>query len=183
MQSSDEKLSELILYITGRTVGDEASGAIKLNKYLWFAEVAALRKLGRTLTGSEYHKLKLGPAPRRLPPVRARLISDGAARLEQRSDAFGHVHHDLIPNRAARTELFTEDELSLVDEVVDALRHLSAAQVSELSHQEAGWQLVDEGEVIPPELAFVLAPAEAVPTAAIRAEGLRLLDLYRDRLT
>ncbi|MGI8776086.1 MAG: hypothetical protein ACR2LJ_01535 [Acidimicrobiales bacterium] len=33
--------------------------------------------------------------------------------------------------------------------------------MSELSHREAGWQLVNEGETIPYELAFVLAPSEA----------------------
>jgi hypothetical protein len=55
--------------------------------------------------------------------------------------------------------------------------------VSELSHREAGWQLVDEGETIPYERAFVLAPDQADPTPVIRSEGQRHLSEYADRLS
>jgi uncharacterized phage-associated protein len=178
----EDKLSELVLYIAGRTAGDQAAGATKLNKYLYFAESSAVRRLGRSITGAEYQKLRFGPAPRRLTPVRERLIRNGDGRLDQRVDALGYVHHELVALRAPRTDLFTAEELRLVDEVIDELRERSASQVTELSHREAGWQLVAEGETIPYELAFVLAPGEAGTTPAIWAEGERLLAEYGDRL-
>lgn len=178
----EDKLAELILYITGRTAGDRAAGATKLNKYLYFADFSAVRRFGRSITGAEYQKLKYGPAPRRLTPVRERLVRSGDARLDQRVDALGYVHHELVPLREPRTDLFTEEELRLVDEIIGELRERSASQVSELSHREAGWQLVGEGETIPYELAFVLAPSEAERTPAIRAEGERLLAEHGDRL-
>lgn len=87
-----------------------------------------------------------------------------------------------FPNESPRTEMFGADELALVDEVIEMLRDMSAAQVSDLSHGDAGWQLVSEGDTIPYELAFVLAPARAAPTPAVRAEGLRLLAENADRL-
>lgn len=178
----EEKLTELVLYVAHRTQGDTNAGATKLNKYLYFADFAAVRRLGRPITGAEYQKLAHGPAPRRLPPIRARLIRSGDARLEERADALGYVHHDLVPQRAPRTSLFSAEELELVDEVIDTLRALNGAQVSDLSHREAGWQLVGDGETIPYELAFVLAPGEAEPTPAIRQEGERLRTEYADRL-
>lgn len=179
---NEDKLTELVLYIATQTQGDRAAGATKLNKYLYFADFSAVRRLGRPITGADYQKLRFGPAPRRLAPVREQLLRLGDARLEERVDALGYVHHELIPLRQPRTNLFTADELSLVDQVIDALRESSASEVSELSHREAGWQLVDEGESIPYELAFVLAPGEAEPTPAIRAEGERILALYAKRL-
>ena len=182
MHESDERLRELILYIARQTADDHAAGATKLNKYLYFSDMAAMRRLGRPITGAEYQKLQYGPAPRRLPVVRAQLVEEGAARLERRTDAFGHDHHRLIANRAPKDGLFSDEELRLVDEVLEELRHLSASEVSDLSHLEAGWQLVEEGEVIPYELAFVLAPGRARRTAAIRAEGERLLAEHRHRL-
>lgn len=182
MRGSDERLGELILYIAQRTLGDRAAGATKLNKYLYFSDMAAMRLLGRPLTGTEYRKLQFGPAPVRLLAVRTQLMSDGAARMEQRTDAFGRVHHELLANRPPKDGLFSEEELRLVDDVIDELRGLTAAEVSGLSHREAGWQLVDDGEVIPYELAFVLAPGEARATPAIRAEGERLRAEYGDRL-
>ncbi len=178
----EDKLAELILYIAKQTAGDRSAGATKLNKYLYFAEFAAVRRLGRPITGAEYQKLPFGPAPRHLAPVREKLLRDNDARLVERIDALGYVHHRLIPQRDPRADVFTADELRLVDEVIETLRAMSATEVSELSHREAGWQLVEEGETIPYELAFVLAPSEAEPTPAIRAEGERILEAYGDRL-
>ncbi|MDQ4068497.1 MAG: Panacea domain-containing protein [Actinomycetota bacterium] len=178
----EDKLAELILYIAEKTADDRSAGATKLNKYLYFADFAAVRRLGRPITGAEYQKLRFGPAPRRLAPVRDRLLRENDARLDERVDALGYTHHRLIPERDPRTDLFTPEELRLVDEVIEALRELSAIEVSELSHREAGWQLVDEGETIPYELAFVLAPTEAELTPAIRAEGERIRREYGDRL-
>ena len=78
--------------------------------------------------------------------------------------------------------MFSADELGVVDDVIAALDAMNAAQVSELSHGDAGWQLVREGETIPYELAFVLAPEQVELTPAMRAEGRRLLARYGDRL-
>src|SRR5205807_5890727 len=108
-----------------------SAGATKLNKCLYFADFAAVRRLGRPITGAAYQKLRFGPAPQRLAPVRDRLLRDRDARLDERVDALGYVHHELIPQREPRTDLFTADELRLVDEVIEALREMSAAEVSE----------------------------------------------------
>lgn len=179
----EEKLAELVLYVAQKILGDRTAGATKLNKYLYFADFSAVRKLGHPITGAEYQRLPHGPAPRRLGPVHDRLVRNGEARRERRPDALGYVHDDLIPERQARTELFAAEELEVVDEVIATLRDMSATQVSELSHREAGWQLVEEGETIPYELAFVLAPDQADTTPAIRFEGERLLGEYADRLS
>ena len=178
----EDKLSELVLYIAQRILGDRAAGATKVNKYLYFADFSAVRRFGRPITGAEYQKLPFGPAPRRMAPVRERLVRNGDVRLEERMDALGYVHHELVPLREPRTELFTEEELRLVDEVIEQLRASSAAEVSRLSHREAGWQMVGDGETIPYELAFVLAPEQAEPTPRSRDEGERLLAEYGDQL-
>ena len=111
----EDKLTELVLYVAERTQGNWTAGATKLNKYLHFADFAAVRRLGHAITGAEYQELPHGPAPRRLTPVRERRVRSGAARLEKRADAFGYVDDVLVPQRPARTELFSVDELELVD--------------------------------------------------------------------
>ncbi|MDZ7674543.1 MAG: hypothetical protein U5K30_05690 [Acidimicrobiales bacterium] len=67
--------------------------------------------------------------------------------------------------------VFTEDELATVDDVLVQLGGLTAAQVSELSHQEPGWQLTEDGEIIPYSTAFLDFPQVATPTAARLAES------------
>ena len=68
MRYDEEKLAELILYVAEKIQSDRTAGATKLNKYLYFADFSAVRKLGHPITGAEYQRLRHGPAPRRLPP-------------------------------------------------------------------------------------------------------------------
>lgn len=69
------------------------------------------------------------------------------------------------PLRRANTAVFTAAELETVEQVLADLDGLNARQVSDLSHEEAGWRLVDEGEVIPYEAALVGARQVSTPTS------------------
>jgi hypothetical protein len=178
----DVRLGELILYVAERTQGDPSLGSARLNKYLYFVDFSAIRRLGHPITGAEYQKLKHGPAPRLLVPVRDRLIAERAARLEYRTDVFGHVDNHLVAKRTARTDLFTRDEAVVIDSVIDALRSLTSTEVSELLQAEAGWQMVAEGDTIPFELAIVVPPDRVVITPKMRARAEELLVQYADRL-
>lgn len=153
---SEPKLRELVLYVAHRLRDDRAGGATKLNKVLYFAEFAHVRRTGRSITGAQYQKLTQGPAPRRLVPIRDALIRSGAAELVTET-FLGYEQHRLVPRASADVSLFTDDELATVDGVLRDLRHLTAKQVSDLSHAEPGWHLVDDGEVIP-HAAALLAP-------------------------
>jgi hypothetical protein len=178
----EERFAELLLHVAAATADDPRGGAVKVNKCLYFADFAAVRILGHPITGAEYQKLAWGPAPRRLLPVRNRLVASGDAKLEQRVDPFGYEHDQLVPLRAARTDVFEPDELVVANDVIDALQDLTAVQVSELSHHEAGWKLVDEGETIPYELAFVTSPDDVVLTPRMQERSRQLLTEFRDRI-
>lgn len=176
----EEKLAELILFVAREAGG--SVGATKLNKLLYFSDFSAMRRLGHPITGVEYRRLEFGPAPRGLQEVRAKLTTMKAAVLEEGFDAFGHPTLELRPLRDPDLGYFSQEEVQLVQEVVAQLQAMTAAQVSELSHREAGWQLVPAGETIPYELALVLAPELAHPTAAVLHEGRRVRAQYAGRL-
>ncbi len=160
----EAKLAELLLYIAERLRGDQAGGVTKLNKILFFADFAHVRRTGRPITGAEYQKLPQGPAPRRLKPVRDSLVDAGDASVA-REELLGYELHRLLPLRRANTAVFTAAELETVEQVLADLDGLNARQVSDLSHEEAGWRLVDEGEVIPYEAALVGARQVSTPTS------------------
>jgi Protein of unknown function (DUF4065) len=153
----ETKLAELVLYIAQRLAGDRKGGATKINKILFTAEFAHMREHGEPITGVEYQKLERGPAPRRLMPIRERLIADGDAEFV-RDRYLGYPLDRLVPRRDPDLALFTEAEIKHVDEAIDALWSMNAAEASELSHREVGWRMVAMGETIPYESAF-LAPA------------------------
>jgi Protein of unknown function (DUF4065) len=159
----EAKFAELLLLVAGRLQLDRAGGATKLNKVLFFADFAHVRRTGMPITGADYQKLPQGPAPRRLKPVRDALLAKGDAMLA-REEFLGYELQRLVPRRPPDTAVFTESELETIDQVIADLDGLNARQVSDLSHEEAGWRLVDDGEVIPYEAALVGARQVSTPT-------------------
>lgn len=165
-RQDESKFIEMLLYVADRLVGDRAGGATKLNKVLFFAEFAHLRRHGRPISGVEYFRLDNGPAPRRLKPIRDRLIADDAAVLV-REDFLGRELQRLVPRRPADLSRFDAMELATINGVLDDLAGLTGAQVSGLSHDEPGWRLTADRATIPYELAFV--PPRQVLTPIGRA--------------
>jgi len=169
--ADEDKLGELILYAAGQLLDDPTGGAVKINKVLYFAECAHIRSLGVPITGVAYQKLPQGPAPRQLKPVRERLIDSGAARLEI-SDFLGMPQHRLIPLRGPRPNALTQAERDTVDQVIGALWSMTGKQVSDLSHRELGWRMVDEYEDIPLSAAYLPRKAFMSESARKRAREL-----------
>jgi uncharacterized phage-associated protein len=172
----ERKLTELMLYVARQLESDRAGGATKLNKVLYFADFAHVRRTGHPITGAEYQKLPQGPAPRRLLPVRNRLIEAGEAEI-RRESYLGYEQHRLIAKRDPDLSIFEADELESVNRVLEDLAHLTAAQVSALSHAEPGWQLVDEGERIPYEAALIAPEQMQTPTS--RKLAAEIAERYR----
>jgi Protein of unknown function (DUF4065) len=160
----EAKFTELLLFVALRLQGDRNGGATKLNKVLFFADFAHVRRTGMPITGAEYQKLEHGPAARRLVPVRDGLIARGDAVLDQ-EEFLGYRQHRVLPRRPADLSLFTAEELVTINKVLDDLQGLNARQVSDLSHEEAGWRLVDFGDTIPYEAALVGARQLSTPTS------------------
>ena len=165
----EAKFTELVLHVADRLRHDRAGGATKLNKVLYFADFAHMRKHGRPITGAVYQKLEHGPAPRRLKPVREQLVADGAAEVIH-EDFLGYDVHRLVPRRPADLSLFDADELATIDATVADLEHLVGAQVSELSHDEPWWSLYAEGETVPYHAALLPRRQVVTPTARRAAE-------------
>ncbi|MGE0000293.1 MAG: Panacea domain-containing protein [Ilumatobacteraceae bacterium] len=159
----ERKFTELLVYVASRLRSDRSGGATKLNKILFFADFAHVRRTGAPITGAMYQKLEHGPAARRLRPVRDQLIANGEAELRD-EEFLGYQQHRLVTRREPDLTVFTDDELATIDKVLADLDGLNARQVSDLSHEEAGWRLVDFGDDIPYEAALVGARQIATPT-------------------
>jgi len=164
VEYDERKFKELVVLVAERLQGDRAGGATKLNKVLFFADFAHVRRSGSPITGADYRKLPHGPAPRRLKPVRAALVAGGDVRID-REEFLGYEVHRLVPLRPPDLSVFTAEELATVEKVLADLEGLNARQVTDLSHEEAGWRLVDDGESIPYEAALVGAAQVSTPTS------------------
>ena len=163
-----EKFREAVLYIAKKCENDSRFGATKLNKILYYADFAAYRRLGAPITGAAYRKLDQGPAPRQLPRERRTMLDVDTIEIEERPYFHG-VQHRIVAKRPPNIERFSTDEIAILDEVIEGLWHLSATQVSDLSHREWGWQVAEPLEDIP------------YPAAWLSAESLDEVDIHVGR--
>lgn len=160
-QEHRRKLEELILYISQRYASDSLYGTTRLNKVLYFADFLAYAELGNPITGSEYVRERHGPVPR---PVRApsRVLTQmkhgGQLRLKETPGEVRGKPLTLVtpvPLREPDLNVFSEDEMGLIDSIIEQFRGWRAGTISKYSHQFPQWHTVPLGETIPYELAFV----------------------------
>lgn len=145
------RFRELILYIVDQCADDPYFGDTHLNKVLFFSDAFALQHLGEPITGARYQKLDKGPCAVALVPARREMeaVQDVAVEM----DGWRRVTR---PLRTPDTEIFSEDELRLVDEVIALVKGKPAWKVSQESHLNSpGWNLVEEREDIPLETQFI----------------------------
>lgn len=154
---NDEKFEELVLYIAARSEDDPKFSATKLNKLLFFADFLAYAHRGEPITGHRYQKLPYGPAPVALVPIVREMEARGDCEWAERN-YFGRPQRRLVAHRGADMSGFSDEELALVDDLIAQVWDQNATEVSDLSHQFAGWQAVGLQEEIPYETIFVLPP-------------------------
>ena len=149
----DERLKELILYISARCSEDPTFGAIKLNKILYFADFLSYGTTGEPVTGAAYMRLRMGPVPRRLLPVREKMIEDRELVIQKRR-VYQHEQHRTVPLREPILDNFKPNDISVVDELIRVFWGRTAEEVSDLSHG-AAWEIAGDEESIPYQAAYL----------------------------
>ncbi len=148
-----QRFRELIVYVSKKCMTDEFFGAIKLNKILYYSDFKAFERFGMPLTGLPYFRLQYGPEPQWLLPVRNELIGEGAIEINQ-VEIGGYLQDRTVALRNPYLSLFSEDEISLVDEVIKDLWGQTATEVSDASH-DVRWRTLNDKDFLPYEFAFL----------------------------
>lgn len=163
-----QRFRELIIYVSKQSINDEYFGAIKLNKILYYSDFKAFERFGSPLTGLPYFRLQYGPALEWLLPVRGELIKEGAIEIKQIWIG-GYLQDRTIALRDPYLSLFSEDEISLVDEVIKDLWAQTATEVSDASH-DVRWKTLNNRDLVPYEFAFL--DSEITDDDRVRTEEL-----------
>jgi Antitoxin SocA-like, Panacea domain len=160
----EDKLAELILYISQKCATDPKFGAVKLNKLLYLSDFLAFGNWGEPITGVPYQHLKMGPAPTRLIPVRDQLERSGKLVVQALPLKSGKKQVRTVNLVEPNLKVFSGREIALVDSIIEDLWGMDAEESSEFSHQFVGWRMTKEGEPIPYGSIFIsdepLSPAE-----------------------
>jgi hypothetical protein len=160
----ENKLAELILYISQKCATDPKFGAVKLNKILYLADFLAFGNWGEPITAVPYQHLRLGPAPMRLIPVRDELQKSGKLVVQSLPLKSGKRQVRTVNLVDPNLQVFSGREIALVDSIIQDLWDMDAEESSEFSHRFVGWKMTKEGEPIPYGTIFIsdepLSPAE-----------------------
>lgn len=158
-----EKLKTLVHYIAARCEDPAMLGSIKLNKVLWVSDLWAYVATGTPITGERYIKQQFGPVAGSIVGVLDELQAEKKL-VVRRTHAHGNPKVDYIalsrPDSETLSELFTADEISLVEEAIDFVVGQTALEISDRS-RDVIWELAEIGEEIPYE-AWLASRLDAV---------------------
>lgn len=139
----NSRLSALIHHIVTLCEPDEL-GKTKLAKVLWFADVAHYQRTGQSLTGAKaYRRRPQGPLHEDFYRALDRLKMSGAI-VERGNPTPAGVRHEFFGLTEPDLAMFTADEIAMVDRVVARIKRMSAADVSNATH-DALWEETPDG--------------------------------------
>jgi len=150
----EDKFKELVLYIAGKCSDDPDYGATKLNKILFYSEFHSYGKYGESITKMPYFRLENGPAPKYMKPIRDQMLEDKEIVIHLKP-RFSYTQHRVVPLREANLQKLNARDITIVDEVISALRGVNADRVSRYSHLEVGVHVASEREEIPYQSVFL----------------------------
>ena len=146
-----EKLKALVHYVSFQCDNMAMLGSIKLNKVLWVSDLWSYVKSGEPITGEIYVKQEYGPVAGSMVGILDELQVEKKILVRHRSHHGGKTKTDYISLSDPEniSEMFTAEEISLVDNAIDFVCNLhTAKQISDRSH-DIIWHLAEIGEEIP----------------------------------
>ena len=152
LSGGQNRLKEAILYVCQRASEMEFFGAIKLNKILWRADFRSFAERQIPVTGRQYQRLAMGPAPVEMPPVVNDLLRVGAIVIERRQIG-RHVEKRHIAKAEPVLRAFSPEDLDYLDEAIEHYRYLTGSEASDESHGVA-WRTREDGDPMPYQSAY-----------------------------
>jgi len=145
-----EKLENLISYIADKVDNLYLSS---LNKYFWYIDFLHFKRHSYSVTGLSYIKYAFGPVIKGFVFNEIAAYPSNKYYVEEYEMEDGAIQTKFKSKRNYDLTIFTTDELQTIDTVINALKDKTCKSISELSHNEAGWQQTPYSELISYEYA------------------------------
>lgn len=141
-------IDKLIQMVKFFALKDKNLYKLRLIKFLFYADFLNYKRTTLSISGLQYINLQKGPVPKeydlvltlttRSEEVRKSLVDLGYNNLGEKFEAVGEVDFSL----------FTDDEITTLEDVYKALSHHNSNSISELSHGEEAWNNTERLETI-----------------------------------
>ena len=148
-----KKFKEVLLYILDKVGSRPNIGQTALYKLLYFIDFDYFEKFEEQLIGATYIKNTYGPTPVSFAKIVRQMASEGKL-VEVKSKYFDRDQTKYIGVEEADVSGLSGKELKHIDDEIERLGHLTAKQLSELSHKDTPWLVAKEREVMEYEYVF-----------------------------
>ncbi len=160
-QENLAKFREVLLYILEKVGSKQNIGETVIYKLLYFIDFDYYEKYEEQLIGAKYQKNHYGPTPIEFAKIVDRMMEKEEI-VRVKSKFFGFPQTKYLPLRKPDLSKLTARELETIEDVLNRLSDMTAAQISDYSHNDIPWKTVKEGEIIEYESVFYRTPAYSV---------------------
>ncbi len=152
-QKNLEKFKEVFLYILNKIGSKPNIGETVVYKLLYFIDFDFYEKYEEQLIGATYLKNNYGPTPIEFTEIANKMIEE--KEIEKiKSEYFTYPQIKYLPLRRPDLSKLKANEIEVIDQVLDRLSDMNAAQISEYSHNDVPWLVAEDKECIEYESVF-----------------------------
>jgi transcriptional regulator with XRE-family HTH domain len=147
-----KKFKEILIYILEQVGSKPNVGETVLYKLLYFMDFNFYEKYEEQLIGATYIKNHHGPTPKEFIKVIKEM--EGKELIRVKGKYFKYPQTKYLPLRKSDLTKFKAHEKEIIDDVLNNLSNMNAAEISEYSHNDVPWQTTEDGEIIEYEAVF-----------------------------
>lgn len=149
----EKKYKNIILFFANR-IKNGTLGKLKTMKLLYFLDFDFFEKYGKSVSGDEYLRFEYGPVPRMAEKI-IKEMSGKEIKINNKKIGFGYSDQKLIePLEYFGINLFSKEELIIMEETADKWEKFSGAEMKNASHGEAPWIATKPNDVIDYNLVY-----------------------------
>ena len=131
------KFSEMVLFFTKKL----EPWKTKMNKLLFYADFIMYKQSGFSMSGVQYRAIPMGPVPNNFNSIFEYLANNGKLDIYYTNFADGGIGEQFKPNsnNSFDGDLFTGNELQILELVAERFKNTSTNEIIEISHKEKAW--------------------------------------------
>ncbi len=113
---------------------------LKLNKLLFYTDFYCYNLTGNSITGISYRAIQYGPAPANYDNIYDIIEEEGYITQKWVKVEKGSGREIFESKRSLDKNVFTEDEINVINLIIDNFKDIPTWDLVDLSHKEAGWK-------------------------------------------
>ncbi|HSJ69350.1 MAG TPA: type II TA system antitoxin MqsA family protein [Anditalea sp.] len=132
-----KKLTELIVFFAQNVPCYKT----KMNKLLFYVDFVMYREHGRSVGGTKYKAIPYGPVPNSFESIFESLAKQNVINIlyEELPEGGQKQFLEGRKDRPFNKDLFSDDELSILEMVSEKFKNTKPYEIVELSHRESAW--------------------------------------------